>query len=406
MNKYIKKCLMVYISLALLLVGMAGVTYAITSTDADQYITRSQFSVYMSELQLKLDEAESSVMGKLNKFRSTDVKFVTYNTPLKYKNTGSVYDGPYNGGNLFPIYRTTSSNTVYPWSPTTNIITNMKSASSYATPISLYRLWNGNYLITNMCFYNGEGSTPVYYWSLPKFAVPVENLPGWYLIIGIINQVNDWRCDELCALVKLDPSVSMDQYTQAQIQNMDLKIRMKKDLFQYQSAATPKYPYSTTTNTAYMAHTGEYASMSALIGEWRSNFSFPNSSSLQINGSIDPDTGDYITRIKGMRPSIRGLYIYYLNDSGKGINRFIPTDNVEYLGYTPIYRETGGGSYGFPSLGYMGTGQANDPYWTYEIVDCVNGIQYWHAAPKFEKTQYNGVANPLYRMHHSIPIVY
>ena len=34
MNKYIKKCLVIYSSLALILVGMVGVTYAITATDA------------------------------------------------------------------------------------------------------------------------------------------------------------------------------------------------------------------------------------------------------------------------------------------------------------------------------------------------------------------------------------
>ena len=61
MNKYIKKCLVIYSALALILVGMVGVTYAITATDADQYVTRSQYAVDMAHLQNKLDEQEAGL---------------------------------------------------------------------------------------------------------------------------------------------------------------------------------------------------------------------------------------------------------------------------------------------------------------------------------------------------------
>ena len=81
MSKYLKKCLIIYTSLALILVGMAGATYAITATDADQYVTRSEYSVDMSYIQLKLDEKESSLLGIINKYRSTDIKLTTFDTP-------------------------------------------------------------------------------------------------------------------------------------------------------------------------------------------------------------------------------------------------------------------------------------------------------------------------------------
>lgn len=64
MNKYIKKCIIIYTSLALILMGMAGVTYAITATDADQYVTRSQYAVDMAHLQNKLDEQEAGLIDR------------------------------------------------------------------------------------------------------------------------------------------------------------------------------------------------------------------------------------------------------------------------------------------------------------------------------------------------------
>ena len=64
MNKYIRKCLIVYVSLATILCGMVGVTYAITATDADQYVTRSQYAVDMAHLQNKLDEEVHAETGQ------------------------------------------------------------------------------------------------------------------------------------------------------------------------------------------------------------------------------------------------------------------------------------------------------------------------------------------------------
>ncbi len=92
-------------SLTLILVGMAFSAYAITATDADQYITRSQYSVYISELSTLLDETESNLLGKINKYRTTDVKFVTWDTPNKYYNTQGGDGGYHTGGNYFPKKR-------------------------------------------------------------------------------------------------------------------------------------------------------------------------------------------------------------------------------------------------------------------------------------------------------------
>ncbi len=61
MNRHIKRYLVVYIALVLALVGITGVTYAITSTDADQYVTRSEYAVDMAHLQSKLESAEAGL---------------------------------------------------------------------------------------------------------------------------------------------------------------------------------------------------------------------------------------------------------------------------------------------------------------------------------------------------------
>ena len=108
MNNYIKKCLIVYISLATVLFGMVGVTYAITATEADQYVTRSQYAVDMAYLQNKLDEAEAGLLGNINKYRATNVKFVTYDTTTvknEQKNEFKIYVTGYTGGNYFPSYQ-------------------------------------------------------------------------------------------------------------------------------------------------------------------------------------------------------------------------------------------------------------------------------------------------------------
>ena len=54
MNRCIKNSLIIYTVLATILCGMIGVTYAITATDADQYVTRSQYATDMSRLYEKL----------------------------------------------------------------------------------------------------------------------------------------------------------------------------------------------------------------------------------------------------------------------------------------------------------------------------------------------------------------
>ena len=84
MNRYVKKTLMIYITLALVLIGMASVSYAVTAADAYSYVTRSEYATKMSELQQMLDEKESSLMGLINKYRTTDIKFVTFDSPDKY----------------------------------------------------------------------------------------------------------------------------------------------------------------------------------------------------------------------------------------------------------------------------------------------------------------------------------
>ena len=98
MNKYIKKYLVAYISLAVIMCGMVGAAYAITAADAYSYVTRSEYATDMSYLQSKLDETESTLMGQINRYRSTDVKFVTWDTPTKY-DTSAADGGYHNGGN-------------------------------------------------------------------------------------------------------------------------------------------------------------------------------------------------------------------------------------------------------------------------------------------------------------------
>ena len=90
MNKYIKKTLVIYLSIATILVGMAGISYAITAGEADAYVTRARYTVEMEKLQNKLDEAEVTLLGKINKYRSSTIKFVTYDTPNKYDTMQSI----------------------------------------------------------------------------------------------------------------------------------------------------------------------------------------------------------------------------------------------------------------------------------------------------------------------------
>ena len=214
MNKYIKKCLIVYTTLALVLIGMAGVSYAITATDANRYLTRSQFATDMNHLQILLDEKESGLMGQINKYRSTDVKFVTYDSPTHYNSAASLRDNdPYSAG--------------------------------YHTGGNYFPLWDGDYFIGKNLFYQDEASTnPNTYEQCVNFAIPAENYPGWYMVLYIRNV--DSRTMYRGSLVKLDPNVPMPDSAGLQtMTNSELIFRLKKDLFIYTADNTSKITNTT-----------------------------------------------------------------------------------------------------------------------------------------------------------------
>ena len=116
MNKYLKKCLVTYIALTVILCSMAGIAYAVTATDADSYVTRSQFSTDMTYLQTIIGEQEAALIGSINKYRSTDVKFVTFDTPTTQVTGTNFESGKFTGGNYYPRTKfSSSSGNMYPF---------------------------------------------------------------------------------------------------------------------------------------------------------------------------------------------------------------------------------------------------------------------------------------------------
>ena len=427
MNKYIKKCLVIYSSLALILVGMVGVTYAITATDAYNYVTRSQYAVDMAHLQNKLDEKEAGLMGNINRYRSTDVKFVTYDTPDHY-NTVAAFAGTsrgyHNGGNYFIRSRVDSSGWQFfhPWNDNSY-------GKQYAPSYSIFKIWNGNYFITKNLFYVEENTspTPTYYHGV-NWAVPVEDLPGWYLVIFTYQMDNATR--PWVSLVKLDPNVPMPNITGLNaIINTEHTVRLKKNLFKYAGDNTAKLPTTMpapTSNDISFQKIGDGQTNSRTIFPFSYTYISTESSfgtrTIYHRSWVDAETGDYMFSFRNLVPcgwsgggtlETAATFTYITGTSFPAICRLIPVDNVEYVmgnsygNYVTYYAPNA--NYSYPPAEAIGTGTHTDPYWRYEFVDGVNGIKYWHAY-KYPTTEQQGTTTGRVRspfgIHYSLPIVY
>ncbi len=412
MNKYIKKCLLVYVSMAIILCGMVGVTYAITASDADQYVTRSQYAVDMAHLQNKLDEQEAGLMGNINRYRSTDVKFVTYDNPLKEYTGSDNGSGKYNGGNFFPRQFRANAGGRY------NAINGI-SAQSTATNanISLYRLWNGNYLITN---HMGLVESSYSLYPTVNFAIPCENLPGWYLECRHNYQSYNYN-QYLVSLVKLDPTVPYHEpygTVRSQIANTFLQFRFKKEFFKYTSTTTaPLTPTKLNWSGTVSRFYGQ--SYDAPFSYALHNTETVNNKTVNMNSWLDESTGDYMLEIKGLYINCPGYNTATMNmNMGNSVfGKLIVSDNVEYLcgntwGYLNIMTGGNGRSNGgFPPPCYIGTREpgTGDLYWDYEFVDGANGIKYWHAYRTSGNTAPAGDTQSLWSpvaVHYNIPILY
>ncbi len=407
MNKYIKKCLLVYISMAIVLFSMVGVAYAITANDANRYLTRSQYSVEMSYLQQKLDEAEAGLIGNINRYRSTDVKFVTFDTPdYQQLNASQNYgNGYYNGGNFFPRPRTTNISGAqrYYWGRMDAWGNQYHAAHKV---LYIFRLYDGNYFVTTPMYVrtslDSSASASEYYTGV-NFAVPVENYPGWYIVFyleWVLNAYVGYRI----SITRLDYSVP---YSEGPTSTSTLKFRFKKDLFRYcsdnvsrltTSVQTANVGYSFFSNNAYnnaFTRTSEYGSA-------------PSSTTMTCTGQVDPETGDYLFTLRNTRPDSQTAYYktHELSSTNFYFTRFIPVDNVEYVCGGYQNREASvsvGHSYNCPHPCPDAVANYYKNYGA-EFVDCVNGIKYWHA---WEKSAAEGStrSKPI-RWHYSLPIVY
>ena len=403
MNKYIRKCLIVYTSLALILVGMAGAAYAITATDADNYVTRSQYAVDMAHLQNKLDEQEAGLMGNINRFRSTNVRFVTWDTPQQL----GVGNARFSGGNYFLNIRNASGalRTIYRGVENSSNPSGVYARLRY---ITLHRLWNGNYYISTDKVYkwtNNSGTT-LYSGATYNCAVPCENLPGYYLILSY-NTISYNSLGQFAGLFKLDPNVQ--SLTAAQIAAAyPLKFRFKKDLWQYYSSTNmsdTNYPWNAPAASWYYYSTSGAKSPLNNTYTTDPSYNYTGTANLPWRRYFDPDNGDYMVEVSGMKEAHSQATNVYYYDIGTGIP-LIPKDNVEYLMYgTGALNINGTGLSSTPPNRYVTTRQnAADIRWTYEFVDCENGIKYWHAykspAPAALPTYF------IHGWHYSLPIVY
>ena len=409
MNKYIKKCLIIYTSLALILVGMAGAAYAITASDADKYLTRSEFATDMSYLQNKLDKQEAGLIGNINRYRTTDIKFVTYDTPnYQQISGGNSYErGYYNGGNFFPRQRTSGASGAQRWYwGRMDAWTNQQHAAH--KNLSIFRLYNGNYLVTTPMYYRTStdaSTSATEFYSGMNFAVPIENFPGFYLVFYFEWTTNNYVGYRL-SITRLDWSVP---YSQGPKIGDTMKFRFKKNLFTYVSESVARLTTTEQKNTNVSTNVFQSnAYNTAFTRTSRSDMSTVGIS-MTCTGQVDPETGDYLFTISGNhRPDTATAWYrtHELSSASFFFTRFIPADNVEYVCAGTNYNEypasaSGNTSYATPPVIH----DANTPRdYGYEFVDCVNGIKYWHCWQK-SQAEGSGLTRP-FRWHYSLPIVY
>ena len=413
MNKYIRKCLIVYTSLALILVGMAGAAYAITATDADQYVTRSQYAVDMAHLQNKLDEAEAGLMGNINRYRSTDVKFVTWDTPNKYYSaTNHINGGRHNGGNPVLRQRFTGSDSGYFTIGLTSGGGAPQKFGNYCD-YSIYRLWNGNYYITKNLFHNNMSSSPTMAYQTVNYAVPIENFPGWYLEVRPFYTTQTYM-NVMLAVIKLDHTSTTARPSLTD----ELLVRFKKDLFIYVGDNTVPLTTTKITQSSTCNFYRNQNTRSPFTNIHMSNATSSGTLGLTFASWLDPETGDYMMTVKGLSVCYASSNTTYQNDTTLLANnnvtvcKIIPNDNVEYImgGGMGLGRYNNHAAnnavYNLPVPAFIGTGYGNDPYWQYEIVDGVNGIKYFHAYRPPASVQLGNSAPQGYGVHYSLPIVY
>ncbi len=421
MNKYIRKCLIIYVSITAVFCSMVGIAYAVTATDANRFVTRSKYAVDMTYLQTKLDEAESSLIGKINKYRATDVKLTTWDTP-DYTWTYSsahMYNGEYTGGNFFPRYRkNTTSDYIYSHGQYQKGYD--KITSNRRNNLILHRLWNGNYYIG--CPVSGKESinddTATEYYQTPLCALPVEDLPGWYLVLGAWRQAQNYIPWNI-GFVKLDPNVPYVAGEYTKIRDSWHTVRLKKDLWMYCSAGVNKLPVGPNSST--WSASSDYIENATYLGVFNmsyiSSVSRTTTYTVQWKGYEDKETGDYILSFYNLRPNCpsAGEYEFVYNYEGQNclLNRFIPRDNVEYMMGSFLYgysnrAQSKSSPLGtpFPNPTHIGDGLSVDPYWEYEFVDCVNGIKYWHAVKRATDVKKGTFDPPSMTVHYSLPIVY
>ncbi len=409
--------------MAIILCGMVGVTYAITANDADQYVTRSQYAVDMAHLQNKLDEKEAGLLGEINRYRSTNIKFTTFDTPntqlVSSKNQG--YHGYHRGGNMYPRTMAASGTWQGNWGLRSD--TDSEYVYGYHNNISMYRLWNGNYYITTNITYRSNYDSSVTsnvqtYYPMVRCAVPVENYPGWYLVMGTFRTYSS-RLEWYVSLVKLDPTVPMPSNAEIDdmLNNGVLQIRFKKELWDYGNEFVKKYttsPYTTISSCDYYTnpHYGY------LNSTYKSEISRTGTRNITCTSWIDAETGDFMMTLKNMVPlAVRAIgstvYAYTFRFyTDFMLSSLLPKDNVEHFMAPVNYvssEEAGSHSNyvaSFPDARYIGTGQGNDSAYDIEIVDGVNGIKYWHCYKRPSTTKIGSYYPSILGMHYSLPIVY
>ena len=418
MNKYIKKCLIVYTSLALILVGMAGAAYAITASDADQYITRSQYATDMAYLQNALDEQEAGLMGDINRYRTTDILFTTWDTPDLQSLGTAGYQGYHTGGNIYPKRAYSNTN----WGYASGLASDQNLAvNPYHVPLYIHRLWNGDYYISNYIWFRNVVDTStsgVYYTGFMKCAVPVENYPGWYLVLNTMQSAS-WTY-WWGSLAKLDPSVPYpNSSTLATMKASNLRIRFKKDLWVQAWSGHPMPTSSTPVNSSSTHSYFNQTAYQAFMSSFDSSMSASGTETLYYSSWIDDETGDYMMTIRNINPCAPGSqarhYQFNINNAAFVLGGLIPRDNVEYLmGPLHYYSQKEGGKTSglnqepmFPAIDYIGQSQYAADAFDVEIVDGVNGIKYWHVYKRPRTTKHTGnYINTVFGWHYSIPIVY